>query len=89
MKTQMTVLATSTKQNETAPFIRGSESKILHAFLGHPCGYGLSLFSTLNVPVFWPILVMTFIMSSVYHNEVANIKHMIKYRYIPFTLGKR
>lgn len=45
-------------------------------------------FDALNIPVFWPILVMYFIILFAVTMK-RQIKHMIKYRYIPFTHGKR
>ncbi|KAK2168275.1 hypothetical protein LSH36_18g00034 [Paralvinella palmiformis] len=45
-------------------------------------------FDALNIPVFWPILVMYFIILFTITMK-RQIKHMIKYRYIPFTHGKR
>ncbi|EPY78937.1 protein RER1 [Camelus ferus] len=47
-----------------------------------------TFFEAFNVPVFWPILVMYFIMLFCITMK-RQIKHMIKYRYIPFTHGKR
>ncbi|XP_041377238.1 protein RER1-like [Gigantopelta aegis] len=44
-------------------------------------------FNALNIPVFWPILVMYFIILFTITMK-RQIKHMIKYRYIPFTHGK-
>lgn len=46
-----------------------------------------TLFNFLNIPVFWPILVMYFI-ALFYITMKRQIKHMIKYRYLPFTHGK-
>ena len=40
-----------------------------------------------NIPVFWPILLMYFIALFVLTMK-RQIKHMIKYRYIPFSFGK-
>eukprot|EP00112_Aurelia_sp_Birch-Aquarium-sp1_P014773 Seg3204.1 transcript_id=Seg3204.1/GoldUCD/mRNA.D3Y31 product="Protein RER1" protein_id=Seg3204.1/GoldUCD/D3Y31 len=45
-------------------------------------------FDAFNVPVFWPILVMYFIILFVITMK-RQIKHMIKYRYLPFSYGKR
>ncbi|CAK8689481.1 protein RER1-like [Clavelina lepadiformis] len=46
-----------------------------------------TFFDAFNVPVFWPILVMYFmILFGV--TMKRQIKHMIKYRYLPFTHGK-
>nr|CAH0101291.1 unnamed protein product [Daphnia galeata] len=46
-----------------------------------------TFFEVFNVPVFWPILVMYFITLFCLTMK-RQIKHMIKYRYIPFTHGK-
>lgn len=46
-----------------------------------------TFFELFNVPVFWPILVMYFIILFCVTMK-RQIKHMIKYRYLPFTTGK-
>ncbi|VDK43004.1 unnamed protein product [Anisakis simplex] len=46
-----------------------------------------TFFEVFNVPVFWPILVMYFIILTCLTMK-RQIMHMIKYRYIPFTTGK-
>lgn len=46
-----------------------------------------TFFEAFNIPVFWPILVMYFITLFCITMK-RQIKHMIKYRYIPFTHGK-
>lgn len=46
-----------------------------------------TLFQFFNVPVFWPILVMYFFVLF-FLTMKRQIKHMIKYRYLPFTHGK-
>ncbi|XP_046995553.1 protein RER1 [Schistocerca americana] len=46
-----------------------------------------TFFDCFNIPVFWPILVMYFITLFCITMK-RQIKHMIKYRYIPFTHGK-
>ncbi|KAK7869251.1 hypothetical protein R5R35_000872 [Gryllus longicercus] len=46
-----------------------------------------TFFDCFNIPVFWPILVMYFITLFLITMK-RQIKHMIKYRYIPFTHGK-
>ncbi|XP_076299840.1 protein RER1 isoform X2 [Lasioglossum baleicum] len=46
-----------------------------------------TLFDSFDVPVFWPILVMYFITLFCITMK-RQIKHMIKYRYLPFTHGK-
>ena len=40
------------------------------------------------MPVFWPILLMYW-MVLLFVTMKRQIKHMIKYRYIPFSLGKK
>ncbi|XP_003746768.1 protein RER1 [Galendromus occidentalis] len=47
-----------------------------------------TFFDAFNIPVFWPILLIYFITLFVLTMK-RQIKHMIKYRYIPFTFGKR
>lgn len=48
----------------------------------------MTFFSVFNVPVFWPILLIYFItlFALTMKNQIA---HMIKYRYIPISLGKK
>lgn len=46
-----------------------------------------TFFSVLDIPVFWPILVMYFITLFIVTMK-RQIRHMIKYRYLPFSHGK-
>ncbi|KAI9026884.1 hypothetical protein DFJ74DRAFT_704314 [Hyaloraphidium curvatum] len=46
-----------------------------------------TFFSVFDVPVFWPILVLYFCILF-YVTMKRQLKHMIRYRYIPFDLGK-
>ncbi|KAI9321013.1 retention in the endoplasmic reticulum [Dichotomocladium elegans] len=47
-----------------------------------------SFFSIFDIPVFWPILLVYFcILFAITMRR--QIKHMIKYKYIPFDLGKK
>ncbi|VDD94176.1 unnamed protein product [Enterobius vermicularis] len=46
-----------------------------------------TFFDIFDVPVFWPILVMYFIILFGLTMK-RQIMHMIRYRYIPFTVGK-
>ncbi|CAH8524492.1 unnamed protein product [Schistosoma rodhaini] len=74
---------------EFRPFIpRLLESKF---WLSTVRAVSISIFCTylpfLDIPVFWPILVMYFIMLFAIMMK-KQIKHMIKYRYVPFTYGK-
>uniref|UniRef100_A0A8C4GJC8 Protein RER1 n=1 Tax=Dicentrarchus labrax TaxID=13489 RepID=A0A8C4GJC8_DICLA len=80
-----------TKQNEEfRPFIRRlPEFKFWHsATKGIVIAMICTFFDAFNVPVFWPILVMYFIMLFCITMK-RQIKHMVKYRYLPFTHGKR
>jgi hypothetical protein len=79
-----------TKVNEEfRPFIRRlPEFKFWYSvtkstFIALLCTF----FELFNIPVFWPILVMYFITLFCLTMK-RQIKHMIKYRYIPFTHGK-
>ena len=48
----------------------------------------VTFFPIADVPVFWPILLMYwFVLFFV--TMKRQIKHMIKYRYIPFSMGKK
>ncbi|RUP51108.1 retrieval of early ER protein Rer1 [Jimgerdemannia flammicorona] len=47
-----------------------------------------TLFSIFDVPVFWPILLVYFCILF-YITMKRQIKHMIKYRYVPFNVGKK
>ncbi|XP_027055493.1 protein RER1-like isoform X1 [Pocillopora damicornis] len=47
-----------------------------------------TFFEFFNIPVFWPILVMYFIVLFIITMK-RQIKHMIRYRYLPFTYGKQ
>ncbi|TDG46210.1 hypothetical protein AWZ03_007418 [Drosophila navojoa] len=50
-------------------------------------GLFCTFFDFFNVPVFWPILVMYFITLFCITMK-RQIKHMIKYKYLPFTRNK-
>lgn len=48
----------------------------------------MTFFSVFDIPVFWPILLLYwFVLFFV--TMKRQIRHMIKYRYIPFTFGKK
>jgi len=47
----------------------------------------MTFFDAFNVPVFWPILVVYFCLLF-WISMKRQIKHMIKYKYLPFTTGK-
>ncbi|KAF3770122.1 retrieval of early ER protein Rer1 [Cryphonectria parasitica EP155] len=79
-----------TKQDEEfRPFIRrlpefkfweSATRTILIAFF-------CSWFEIFNVPVFWPVLVMYWFILF-FLTMRKQIQHMIKYRYVPFSIGK-
>jgi len=79
-----------TSQNEEfRPFIRRlPEFKFWYsATKATTIAFVCSFFEFFNIPVFWPILVMYFITLFCITMK-RQIKHMIRYRYIPFTFGK-
>lgn len=79
-----------TKQSdEFRPFIRRlPEFKFWYsATKATVIAFVCTFFEFFNIPVFWPILVMYFITLFCITMK-RQIKHMIRYRYIPFTFGK-
>jgi len=79
-----------TKQDEEfRPFIRRlPEFKFWHAATrAIAISFVCTWFSLFNVPVFWPVLVVYFIILFSLTMR-RQIQHMIKYRYVPFTWGK-
>lgn len=80
-----------TKQDEEfKPFIRRlPEFKFWYwATRAVVISFCCSWFELFNVPVFWPVLVMYWIILFVLTMR-KQIQHMIKYRYVPFTVGKK
>ncbi|KAI6649662.1 Protein RER1-like isoform X1 [Oopsacas minuta] len=78
-----------TSNQEFRPFIRRlPEFKFwlssIKAFL---IAFICTFFSIFNIPVFWPILVIYFIILFALTMK-RQIRHMIRYRYLPFTHGK-
>ena len=60
-----------------------------YAFTKALCvAFVLTFFSIFDVPVFWPILLLYWIVLFILTMK-RQIRHMIKYRYIPFSLGKQ
>jgi hypothetical protein len=51
-------------------------------------GFLMTFFPMFDIPVFWPILLMYWLMLFVLTMK-RQIKHMIKHRYLPFTHGKQ
>ncbi|TGZ59206.1 hypothetical protein CRM22_009206 [Opisthorchis felineus] len=83
-----TVLPT-TSSEDFRPFIR----RLPELVFWHTCTVAIALsllctaFEFLDVPVFWPILVLYFLLLF-YLTMKRQIMHMIKYHYLPFTYGK-
>mmetsp|Transcript_31794 Transcript_31794/g.36723 ORF Transcript_31794/g.36723 Transcript_31794/m.36723 type:complete len:185 (-) Transcript_31794:156-710(-) len=49
--------------------------------------FTLTMFSVFDIPVFWPILVMYFLILFV--SQMGNrIQHMMKHKYVPWSAGK-
>ncbi|OAL20197.1 hypothetical protein AYO22_09091 [Fonsecaea multimorphosa] len=75
--------------DEFRPFIRRlPEFKFWHsATRAITISFLCSWFEIFNLPVFWPVLVMYWlILFSLTMRR--QIQHMIKYRYVPFSFGK-
>jgi hypothetical protein len=47
----------------------------------------MTFFEIFDIPVFWPILLLYFIILFVITMK-KQIAHMIKYKYVPFSWGK-
>ncbi|CAM6094664.1 unnamed protein product [Calypogeia fissa] len=76
--------------DEFKPFIRRlPEFKFWYALTkAFVVAFSLTFFSIFDVPVFWPILLLYWIVLFVLTMK-RQIRHMIKYRYIPFSFGKQ
>lgn len=48
----------------------------------------MTFFTMFDVPVFWPILLLYWLLLFTVTMK-RQIKHMIKYRYLPFSTGKK
>ena len=51
-------------------------------------GFVATFFPIFDVPVFWPILLLYWLVL-LFVTMRRQIKHMIKYRYVPFSWGKK
>ncbi|XP_047317958.1 protein RER1B-like [Impatiens glandulifera] len=76
--------------DEFKPFIRRLPEfrfwySITKAFL---VAFMLTFFSLLDVPVFWPILLIYWIVLF-FLTMKRQIQHMIKHKYVPFDIGKQ
>ncbi|XP_015570720.3 protein RER1A [Ricinus communis] len=76
--------------DEFKPFIRRlPEFKFWYSFTKAFCiAFVMTFFSMFDVPVFWPILLCYWIVLFVLTMR-RQIAHMIKYKYIPFSIGKQ
>jgi len=77
------------EEDEFRPFVRRlPEFKFWHsATRAIAIGFVCSFFSAFDLPVFWPVLVVYWLILFVLTMR-RQIQHMIKYRYVPFTVGK-
>ncbi|KAF2761149.1 retrieval of early ER protein Rer1 [Pseudovirgaria hyperparasitica] len=78
------------EEDEFRPFVRRlPEFKFWYAATrAIVIGFFCSWFEMFNLPVFWPVLVVYwFILVALTMRR--QIQHMIKYRYVPFTVGKK
>lgn len=76
--------------DEFKPFIRRlPEFKFWYALTKAFCvAFLMTFFSVFDVPVFWPILLCYwFVLFAL--TMKRQIMHMIKYKYIPFNIGKQ
>ncbi|XP_010531434.1 PREDICTED: protein RER1A [Tarenaya hassleriana] len=76
--------------DEFKPFIRRlPEFKFWYSMTKAFCiAFLMTFFSVFDVPVFWPILLCYWIVLFVLTMR-RQISHMIKYKYIPFSIGKQ
>jgi len=76
--------------DEFKPFIRRlPEFKFWYSMTKAFCiAFLMTFFSVFDVPVFWPILLCYWIVL-VALTMRRQIAHMIKYKYIPFSIGKQ
>uniref|UniRef100_A0A0D3GKP0 Protein RER1 n=1 Tax=Oryza barthii TaxID=65489 RepID=A0A0D3GKP0_9ORYZ len=76
--------------DEFKPFIRRlPEFKFWYAITKAFCvAFLMTFFSVFDVPVFWPILLCYWVVLFVLTMK-RQIVHMIKYKYVPFSIGKQ
>lgn len=76
--------------DEFKPFIRRlPEFQFWYSLTKAFCvAFVMTFFSVFDVPVFWPILLCYWIVLFVLTMK-RQILHMIKYKYIPFSIGKQ
>ncbi|KAK4599801.1 hypothetical protein RGQ29_009730 [Quercus rubra] len=76
--------------DEFRPFVRRlPEFKFWYSITKAFCvAFLMTFFSLFDVPVFWPILLCYWVVLFVLTMK-RQIMHMIKYRYVPFSIGKQ
>ncbi|XP_058081012.1 protein RER1A-like [Magnolia sinica] len=76
--------------DEFRPFVRRlPEFKFWYSITKAFCiAFVMTFFSVFDVPVFWPILLFYWLMLFMLTMK-RQIKHMIKYKYVPFSFGKQ
>lgn len=77
------------QKEEFRPFIRRlPEFKAWHStMVATTVAFTCTFFQALNIPVFAPVLIMYFFLLF-FLTMKRQIKHMIRYRYLPFSWGK-
>lgn len=81
---------TTSRNDEFKPFMRRlPEFQFWYACTNATLvGLLLTLFSIFDIPVFWPILLLYFIILFVFTMK-KQIQHMVRYKYLPFSTGKQ
>ncbi|PRQ48056.1 putative retrieval of early ER protein Rer1 [Rosa chinensis] len=76
--------------DEFRPFVRRlPEFKFWYSITKAFCiAFVMTFFSAFDVPVFWPILLFYWLVLFVLTMR-RQIVHMIKYKYVPFSIGKQ
>eukprot|EP00210_Caulerpa_lentillifera_P009021 g8610.t1 len=79
-----------TSTDEFKPFVRKlPEFKFWYACIRSVLiGLTMTFFPVFDVPVFWPLLLFYWIVLFLATMK-RQIRHMFKYRYVPFTMGKK
>ncbi|KAF8406279.1 hypothetical protein HHK36_008364 [Tetracentron sinense] len=80
----------TTVADEFRPFVRRlPEFKFWYSITKAFCvAFVMTFFSVFDVPVFWPILVLYWLVLF-FLTMKKQILHMIKYKYVPISLGKQ
>merc|ERR1712190_542001 len=83
-------LTLPTRNEEFRPFSRKlPEFKFwTAAFRAVIASFTMTVFQLFDLPVFWPILLAYFILLLVLTLK-DRVRHMIKHKYIPFSVGKQ